>query len=123
MIERTISCAFDNGEKAYFVLPDPKSKTIHLVRGTVYETFIIVNPNLSYELIEYGVKYFDENFKRENLHKLAHDEIYKSHDAAICWGVRGIKCVKEWRDAKVDTWPADDIKSIPSFTLNQQYSD
>lgn len=36
-------------------------------------------------------------------------EIYKSRDAAIHWGVRGIKCVKEWRDAKVDTWPADDI--------------
>lgn len=57
MIERTISCAFDNGEKAYFVLPDPKSKTIHIIRGTVHETFITVNPNLDYEIIEYGVKF------------------------------------------------------------------
>lgn len=109
MIERTISCAFNNGEKAYFVLPDPKSKTIHIIRGTVHETFITVNPNLDYEIIEYGVKFFDENSKCESLQRLGNYEIYKSRDAAIHWGVRGIKCVKEWRDAKVDTWPADDI--------------
>lgn len=119
MIERTIVCDFDNGEKAYIVMPDADGKTIHIVRGTVHETFININPNASYEVIEYGVKFFDENIKRDNLVRVAHDEIYRTPEAAIYWGADGPARATGGDGVKVDTWPAEVIESIPSKFLKR----
>lgn len=119
MIERTITCDFDNGQKAYVVMPDADGKTIHIVRGTVYETIITVNPDIDYEFIEYGVKYFDEKFKRNSLIKVAHNEIYKTPEAALFWGKREYENIPTLKEAKFDTWPADEIKKIQSYELNK----